>query len=93
MRLKKIGRDVRRHAAMGYTVIALDEASHIIGWNTWNGWYPVGRPVRTPVSLSRKRFHSFGELHWEVYRLYGNTEEINESIRACWITVRSDPSR
>jgi len=66
MRLKKIGRDVRRHAAMGYTVIALDEASHIIGWNTWNGWYPVGRPVRTPVSLSRKRFHSFGELHWEV---------------------------
>jgi len=40
---------VRQHAARGYTIIALDEASHIIGWNTQNGWYPVGRPVTTPV--------------------------------------------
>jgi len=47
----------------GIQVIALDEASHIIGWNTQNGWYPVGKPVITPVSLSRKRFHSFGALH------------------------------
>jgi len=54
---------VRHYAARGHTVIALDEASHIIGWNTQNGWYQVGRPVRTPVSLSRKRFHSFGALH------------------------------
>jgi len=39
------------------------------------------------------------EIQWRMIRkgtgnrLYGNTEEINESIRACWITVRSDPSR
>jgi len=50
----------------GDTGHALDEASHITGWNTQNGWYPVGRPVRTPVSLSGKRFHPFGALHREV---------------------------
>jgi len=51
---------------MGYTVISMDEASYIIGWNTRNGWYPVGMPVTTPVSLSGKRFHPLGALHKEV---------------------------
>jgi len=35
-------------------------------WNTQNGWHPIGMPVTTPVSLSGKRFHSFGALHREV---------------------------
>ena len=44
-------------------MVTVDEASFIIGWNTKNGWYPKGRPVTTPVSLSRKRFYSFGALY------------------------------
>ncbi len=40
-----------------------DGTSHIIGRDTQNGRYPVDRPVTTPVSLSRKRFHSLGALH------------------------------
>jgi len=48
---------------MGYTILALDEASYIIGWSTQNGWYPIGMPVTIPVSLSRKRFHPLGALH------------------------------
>ena len=43
-------------------MIAADEAPHIIGWNTKNGWYPRGRPVTTSVSLSRKRSCSLGAL-------------------------------
>lgn len=39
-----------------------DETSHILGWNIKNGWYPRERPVTTPVSLSRNRFHSIGAL-------------------------------
>lgn len=46
-----------------HKVIAEDEASFIIGWNTQNGWYPKGKPVTTPVTLSRQRFHIFGALH------------------------------
>ena len=44
-------------------MVAADEASFIIGWNTKNGWYPRGGPVTTPVSLSRKRFYAMGALH------------------------------
>ena len=40
--------------------MAGDEASHILGWNIKNGWYPKGRPVTTPISLPRQRFHSIG---------------------------------
>jgi len=43
-------------------VAALDEASHIIGWNTQSSWYLKGRPAAAPVTLSRKRFHSLGAL-------------------------------
>ena len=43
-------------------MLAGDESSHIIGWNVKNGWYPKGRPVTTAVSLSRRRFYSFGAL-------------------------------
>ena len=46
-----------------YLVISIDSASFIIGWNTQNGWYLVGEPVTTPVSLSRARFHTFGALY------------------------------
>ena len=40
--------------------MAGDEASHILGWNIKNGWYPRGRPATAPISLSRQRFHSIG---------------------------------
>jgi len=46
----------------GHRVAALDAASHIIGWNTQSSWYLKGRPATAPVTLSRKRFHSFGAL-------------------------------
>ena len=42
--------------------MAGDEATSILGWNVKNGWYPRGKPVTTPVSLSRKRFHSVGAI-------------------------------
>jgi len=47
--------------------MATDEASHIIGWNIKNGRYPRGRPATTPVSLSRKRFYSYGALKSGVF--------------------------
>ena len=59
---KKVRRTARWYAAKGYSVLTLDESSHIIGWNVHNGWYPKGRPVTTAVSLSHKRFYSFGAL-------------------------------
>ena len=43
-------------------MMAGDETSHILGWNIKSGWYPRGRPVTTPVSLSRQRLHSIGAL-------------------------------
>ncbi len=43
--------------------VAVDAASFIKGWNTQNGWYLKGKPVTTPVILSRERFHMFGALH------------------------------
>ena len=43
-------------------ILAGDESSHIIGWNVKNSWYPRGREVTVPVSLSRRRFYSFGAL-------------------------------
>jgi len=43
-------------------VAALDEASHIIGWDARSSWYPRGRPATAPATLSRKRFHSLGAL-------------------------------
>jgi len=46
----------------GHMVTAHDGASHIIGWNTQSSRYPRGRPTTAPVTLSRKRFHSFGAL-------------------------------
>ena len=46
-----------------HKAVTTDVASFILGWNTKNGWYPVGKPVTTPVSLSKKRFHSFGALY------------------------------
>jgi len=46
----------------GHTVTAVDAASHIIGRDTRSGRYPKGRPATAPVTLSRKRFHSFGAL-------------------------------
>ena len=60
-RLKKVRRIVRDNP--GHRVMAADEASFIIGRDAKNGWYPKGRPVTTPVSLSRKRFYSLGALH------------------------------
>ena len=59
---KKARNTARYYAKKGYTVLALDESSHIIGWNIKTGWYPRGRPVTVDVSLSRKRFYSFGAL-------------------------------
>ena len=59
---KKARGAVRHHAKKGYAVPACDESSHIIGWNVRNGWYPKGKPVSTAISLSRKRFYSFGAL-------------------------------
>ncbi len=58
---KKAEEIIRSHP--DHTVITVDEASFIIGWNTKNGWYLKGKPVTTPVSLSRKRFYSFGALY------------------------------
>jgi len=46
----------------GHRVAALDEASHIIGWDARSGRCPRGRPAAAPVTLSRKRFHSLGAL-------------------------------
>ncbi len=46
----------------GYTVMIGNEALFILGWNVKNSWYPVGEPVYTPVSLSRKRFYAIGAL-------------------------------
>ena len=53
---------IRYYTKKGYTIFAEDEVSCIIGWNVKNGWYLKGKPVTTPVSLSRQRFHSFGVL-------------------------------
>ena len=50
----------RHYAAGGYAVLAGDGPPHIIGWNIKNGRYRRGRRITTPVSLSRKRFYSFG---------------------------------
>ena len=36
------------------------KAPRMPGWNTKNGRCPGGRPVTTPISLSRQRFHSIG---------------------------------
>jgi len=47
--------------------MAANEASHMISWNIKNGRYPKGRPATTPVSLSRKRFYSYGALKSGVF--------------------------
>ena len=59
---KKARLAARYYAKKRHTVLSGDETSHIIGWNIKNGWYLKGEPVTTPVSLSRKRFYSFGAL-------------------------------
>ena len=43
-------------------MIVGDEAFHMPGWNIRNGRHPRGRPVTTPISLSRQQFHSIGAL-------------------------------
>ncbi len=43
-----------------------DESMFILGWNVKNSWYPVGEPVYTPVSLSRKVLCHRGPLKKQV---------------------------
>ena len=59
---KEAQKDIADYSQKGYTILAGDECSHILGWNIKNGWYPKNNPVTTPISLSRQRFYSFGAL-------------------------------
>ncbi len=59
---KKARQSAKYYSKKGYTVMIGDESMFILGWNVKNSWYPVGEPVYTPVSLSRKRFYVIGAL-------------------------------
>ena len=60
---KRAMRIIKKYAAKGYTILVNDESSNILGWNIKGGWYIKGRRFKTPISLSRKRFYSFGALY------------------------------
>jgi len=64
---KKARACARYYSQKGYTVMAADEASHMISWNIRNGRYPEGGPATAPVSLSRKRSCSYGALKSGVF--------------------------
>lgn len=85
---EKTAEQMRGLAVIGHDIMALDEASCLVGgWNGY-GWLPVGGRETTPMSWSKKSVRLFGVLGHKWFHIAIVDSTNSETLQAFLGTVR-----